>query len=106
MTDHLADELRGILDDLHDAEYGSVPKALVRERLLRLVEHVEQVGEPDGQVLDVAGLDTDQEIRARALDVAAYVIGDVSGTVAGVAQHLVDLAEPLVDWIRAGQRPS
>lgn len=52
-----------------------------------------------------AGLDPEQQIRARALDVASYVIGDVSGTVNGVAQHLIDLAEPLVDWIRDGKRP-
>lgn len=42
MTHHLAAELRGILDDLHDAEHGAVPKPLVRERLGRLAEHVEQ----------------------------------------------------------------
>lgn len=51
------------------------------------------------------GLDPDQECRSRALDVAAYVMGDTSGTVVGVANHLIDLAEPLADWIRDGARP-
>lgn len=51
------------------------------------------------------GLTAEQEIRARALDCAAYVIGDISGTVRGVAQHVIDMAEPLVGWIRDGSRP-
>lgn len=52
-----------------------------------------------------AGLDPEQECRAWALDVAAYVMGDTSGTVVGVANHLIDLAEPLATWIRDGARP-
>jgi hypothetical protein len=55
--------------------------------------------------LDAGSGLSESEIRARALDVASYVIGDVSGTVNGIANHLIDLAEPLVDWIRDGFRP-
>lgn len=63
-------------------------------------------GLPATELTASFGLEPEQEIRARALDVASYVIGDASGTVNGVAQHLIDLAEPLVDWIRDGQRPA
>jgi hypothetical protein len=47
-----------------------------------------------------------QQIRAEAVVTAAYMIGgDIAGTAAGVAAHLIELAEPIADWIRDGSRP-
>jgi hypothetical protein len=47
----------------------------------------------------------EQQLRESALNTAAYIIGDVSGTPHGVANHVIDLAEPLLEWLRTGRRP-
>lgn len=102
-TDHLAAELRGILDDLHDAEHGAVPKHLVRERLLRLTEHVEALGAETettvtGEVdLTAAGLDPEQEIRARAALAARPPFG---------VRSQIEVAEEIAAYIRDGSRPT
>lgn len=100
MTDHLAEELRGIAQDAADTEAHPV----IAERLLKLVEHVEQVGEPDEHTLEVAGLDTEQEIRRNAL-VTAQKLMERCGIVYDVSQVL-DVAEVFAAYIRTGQRPS
>lgn len=46
-----------------------------------------------------------QQIRADAVIVASQLIGDCSGTAAGMAAHLIELAGPIADWIRAGSQP-
>jgi hypothetical protein len=45
------------------------------------------------------------QLRESALNTAAYIIGDVSGTPHGLANHVIDLAEPLLEWLRTGRRP-
>lgn len=101
---YLALELQGILDDLHDAEHGVVPKRLVRERLERLTEHVERLGDELTELLEAvtSGLEPDQQIRAEALDAALRIalFGDRSAMV----DDVLDLADGLADWIRTGER--
>lgn len=52
-----------------------------------------------------AGLQREQAIRSDAAGIAATLLGDCAGTTAGVAARLVELAEPIADWIRDGSRP-
>jgi hypothetical protein len=47
----------------------------------------------------------EQAIRGDALNAAVMVLGDVAGTTVGVANHVIDLAELFVGWIRDGARP-
>lgn len=109
MTNHLADELRGILDDLHDAEHGDVPKALVRERLERLVEHVERLAtkpvEVDASTELTAsfGLEPEQEIRTQAARSLAWRYPSARNP--EDYTEFWDQLDALADWIRTGQRP-
>jgi hypothetical protein len=115
----LAAELRGILDDYHDAEHGNVPKVLVRERLERLAEHVERLAaEPVEATTELTasfGLDPEQEIRARAALTAATALGPaIAAAVAGPfspedfgrgRDALVNLTGVFIALIRDGSRP-
>jgi hypothetical protein len=110
-TNLLAAELRGILDDLHDAEHGDAPKYLVRSRLERLAEHVERVGAgPDAiELTGSFGLDPEQEIRARALAVAVDICDRATMpddfVVADYEVLVVGAADRLAAYIRDGARP-
>lgn len=47
----------------------------------------------------------EQTLRSTAADIAASMLDDCSGTPAGIAARLIELAEPIADWIRDGSRP-
>lgn len=47
----------------------------------------------------------EQTIRSNALTIAVDLLGDCSGTSAGIAARLIELAEPIADWIRDGSQP-
>jgi hypothetical protein len=98
---HLADELRQIVADLDqlDDHHFRTP---VRRRLLTLIAHVERLhAQPEPAELEVAGLDPEQEIRARALDAVARLFTGAPPTMFGATE----LAEDFADWIRDGSRP-
>lgn len=70
------------------------------------------VGEPlrqiTGEVMtceDATGMLREQAIRSDAVGVAVDLLGDCSGTAAGIAARLIELAEPIADWIRDGTTP-
>jgi hypothetical protein len=47
-----------------------------------------------------------QRIRADAVIVASQLLGDgITGTTDAIAAYLIELAEPIADWIRDGSRP-
>lgn len=68
-----------------------------RERLLRLTEHVEALGA--GEPEPVTGLDPEQEMRARALDVAASWLAYLDQE-----SGLWELADQAAAYIRDGSR--
>lgn len=95
----LAVDLRGILDDLGDKpERMTQREALVYQRLLRLTEHVERVSADPAET--TAGLDPEQEMRARALDVAASWLAYLDQE-----SGLWELADQAAAYIRDGSRP-
>jgi hypothetical protein len=98
MTNHLANELRGIIADL-----DTLGTASATDRLVQLIAHVERLhAEPEPTAeLTTAGLDSEQEIRARALDAVARLFTGAPPTTFGVTE----LAEDFADWIRDGSRP-
>lgn len=100
---YLASEIRGILDDLHDADHGAVPKRLVRERLVRLAETVETTTATETSELDlmVSGLEPDQEIRARA----AEIIGSPSQLTVDSVERWRRTVDQVADYIRDGSKP-
>jgi hypothetical protein len=125
MTNHLADELRGILAELNNDPMSGYVEITTRERLRALIAHVERLhAEPEPAklstaerverirtLLDVvveptvelttAGLDPEQEIRARALDAVARLFTGAPPTMFGATE----LAEDFADWIHDGSRP-
>jgi hypothetical protein len=109
VTNHLADELRGILAELDNDPMSGHIEPITRERLVMLIAHVERLhAEPEPTVeITAAGLDPEQEIRARALDAAAGVAYYPleSGSAAAVVNQVLDVAELLTAWIRHGARP-
>jgi hypothetical protein len=98
-TNYFADELRQIIADLVTPGTG---RELARERLQRLTEYVERFAEPITGELDTlaTGLDAEQEIRARALDVAASWLAYLDRD-----EGLWDLADAYATYIRDGSRP-
>jgi hypothetical protein len=107
VTNHLAVELRQLVDQL-----DNTPPELIysgfRGRLVDLAFRVEQLGHQlDALEVAAAGLDQEQEIRARALEAAAgvaYYPLD-SGSAAAVTNQVLDVAELLAAYIRDGTRP-
>jgi hypothetical protein len=101
MTNHLAVELRQIVTDLDqlDDHHFRTP---VRRRLLTLIENVERLhDESEPAELESAGLDPEQEIRARALDAVARLFTGAPPTTFGATE----LAEDFAGYIRDGARP-
>jgi hypothetical protein len=100
MTNHLADELREIDRELDGDPCGYV-EITTRERLRALIANVERLyTEPEPATeLTAAGLDPEQEIRARALDaVARLFTGDPPTTFSAT-----ELAEDFAGYIRRGR---
>jgi hypothetical protein len=103
MTNHLADELRGILAELDNDPMSGYVEITTRERLRALIAHVERLhAEPEPATeLTASGLDPEQEIRARALDAVARLFTGAPPTTFSATE----LAEDFADWIRHGARP-
>jgi hypothetical protein len=94
MTNHLVNELRGIIADL-----DTLGTASATDRLVQLIAHVERLhAEPEPTAFS---LDPEQEIRARALDAVARLFTGAPPTMFGATE----LAEDFADWIRDGGRP-
>jgi hypothetical protein len=90
MTNHLAVELRQLVDDLDNTPPELIYSAF-RGRLLSLAVRVERLGNQPAE----------QEIRARALDAVARLFTGAPPTMFGATE----LAEDFADWIRDGARP-
>jgi hypothetical protein len=100
MTDHLADELREIDRELDHDPCGYV-EITTRERLRALIAHVERLhAEPEPTAeLTASDLDSEQEIRARALDAVARLFTGAPPTTFGATE----LAEDFAGYIRRGR---
>lgn len=61
-----------------------------------------------GPAEDIARVDIspEQAVRADAASTAAQLLGDCSGTPAGIAARLIELAEPIAAWIADGTHPA
>lgn len=106
MTNHLAAELRGILDDLGDDPHNGA----AIERIRRLAEHVDQVADyPFGadastELTASFGLEPEQEIRDRGLERAIAMLHGSDLAAMAEAGVLWKLADQAAAYIRTGER--
>lgn len=106
MTNHLADELRQILDDFDEGH-----RVAAHGRLLRLAEHVERLGadpvEVDASTELTAsfGLEPEQEIRSRGLEAAAELLAPVLGgmSLAGVEANRDNITRLWLELAQHGE---
>jgi hypothetical protein len=112
--DHLAAELRQLLDDFNNTPASAI-YTQHRSRLLALVERVETLGNQPVELEAIAaGLDSEQEIRARALEAAAHLLAQLLGNMSmtgaemnlgGIMDMWLQLAEQGAGCIRGGSQP-
>lgn len=100
MTNYLADELRQIVAALDDTPLMGQP---VHRQLLALTERVQALGdEPAEHELDaiVSGLEPEQEIRARAAEIAWPNLNATTPL-----PQSFEVVAAIASYIRDGSRP-